>query len=118
MTVYDEMGMEELVGTMCAVRAITSYQGNNVGGWVRTTGKLPLALASGRALIANAVGEAALVLPRDWVYIGERSDAGRLTADRLSRLSGQAVCGEARYLAETYRRSTVALGLVKFCGGL
>jgi glycosyltransferase involved in cell wall biosynthesis len=42
-----------------------STQTNDVVGNVRTTGKLPLYLASGRYILASRVGEAALVLPEE-----------------------------------------------------
>jgi glycosyltransferase involved in cell wall biosynthesis len=42
-----------------------STQTNDLVGWVRTTGKLPLFLACGRFILATRVGEAARVLPEE-----------------------------------------------------
>jgi glycosyltransferase involved in cell wall biosynthesis len=42
-----------------------STQSNDVVGQVRTTGKLPLYMASGRYVLASDVGEASLVLPEE-----------------------------------------------------
>ncbi len=42
-----------------------STQSNDAVGQVRTTGKLPLYLATGRYILASRVGEAALVLPSE-----------------------------------------------------
>jgi glycosyltransferase involved in cell wall biosynthesis len=49
-----------------------STQTNDVVGQVRTTGKLPLYLASGRFVLASKVGEAARVLPPEMLvpYLG------------------------------------------------
>jgi glycosyltransferase involved in cell wall biosynthesis len=42
-----------------------STQTNDLVGWVRTTGKLPLFLACGRFVLASRVGEAARILPEE-----------------------------------------------------
>jgi hypothetical protein len=47
-----------------------STQTNDVVGWVRTTGKLPLYLAAGRYVLASRVGEAARVLPEEMLVDG------------------------------------------------
>jgi hypothetical protein len=54
---FDQVG--EYVSMMDAA---ISTQTNNVVGWVRTTGKLPLYLAYGCPVLASAVGEAANLL--------------------------------------------------------
>jgi glycosyltransferase involved in cell wall biosynthesis len=51
-----------------------STQTNDVVGWVRTTGKLPLYLAAGRFVLASRVGEAARVLPEEMLVAGEGID--------------------------------------------
>ncbi len=68
-----------------AMNAAISTQTNDIVGRVRTTGKLPLYLASGCPVIATDVGEAALLLgPHGWTrsYAGvvDRSYPGRLAA--------------------------------------
>lgn len=68
-----------------AMDAAISTQTNDVVGRVRTTGKLPLYLASGCPVIATDVGEAALLLgPHGWTqpYAGvvDRSYPRRLAA--------------------------------------
>ena len=50
---------------LSAVDVFLSTQTNDVVGRVRTTGKLPLYLASGRYVLASRVGEAARVLPEE-----------------------------------------------------
>ena len=42
-----------------------STQTNNIVGWVRTTGKLPLYLACNKFIIATRVGEASRILPEE-----------------------------------------------------
>lgn len=58
----------ELVGRyVCATDVAISTQTNDLVGWVRTTGKLPLYLACGRPVLASHVGEAARLLgPWGW----------------------------------------------------
>ncbi len=63
-----------------------STQTNDLTGNVRTTGKLPLYLASGRHILASNVGEAALVLEDSMLveYNGTKdSDYPRKLADRI-----------------------------------
>jgi glycosyltransferase involved in cell wall biosynthesis len=66
-----------------------STQTNDAVGQVRTTGKLPLYLASGRFILATDVGEAARVLPREMLvaYNGIKDpDYPERLADRLLAL--------------------------------
>ena len=53
-----------------------STQSNDLVGQVRTTGKLPLYMASGKYILASDVGEASRVLPREMLvpYSGARDD--------------------------------------------
>jgi len=66
-----------------------STQTNDVVGNVRTTGKLPLYLASGKFVLASAVGEAARILPSEMLvdFNGESDpEYPRKLADRIERL--------------------------------
>jgi glycosyltransferase involved in cell wall biosynthesis len=56
---------EQLPGYLNMIDVCLSTQSNDLVGQVRTTGKLPLYLASGRYVLASRVGEAALVLADD-----------------------------------------------------
>jgi glycosyltransferase involved in cell wall biosynthesis len=56
---------ERLPGHLSLMDVCLSTQTNDLAGRVRTTGKLPLYLASGRYVLASKVGEAALVLPEE-----------------------------------------------------
>jgi hypothetical protein len=114
-TVLDAMPLEDLVQTLATARFVTSYQSNDRAGWVRTTGKLPLVLGSGRVLLSTDVGEAALALPRPWRLRSEPRDGfGSAVADRVRQLGDLDAATSARALAETYRRSTVASRLGAF----
>lgn len=64
---------EELAEKLNLLDVCLSTQTNNLVGQVRTTGKLPLYLATGRYVLASDVGEAALVLPPEMrlPYVGE-----------------------------------------------
>jgi len=66
-----------------------STQTNDVVGQVRTTGKLPLYLASGRYILASKVGEAALVLDDEMLvpYNGVKDESYPLKlAERINQL--------------------------------
>ena len=54
---------EVLPNYLSAMDVCVSTQSNDLVGWVRTTGKLPLYLAYGKYVIATNVGEASFVLP-------------------------------------------------------
>ncbi|MFZ4647552.1 MAG: glycosyltransferase [Gemmataceae bacterium] len=60
----------ELPGWLHRMDICLSTQTNDVVGWVRTTGKLPLYLAAGRFVLASRVGEAARVLPEEMLVDG------------------------------------------------
>ena len=64
----------ELPGWLHRMDICLSTQTNDVVGWVRTTGKLPLYLAAGRFVLASRVGEAARVLPEEMLVDGEGID--------------------------------------------
>jgi len=77
---------EELPECLCSFDVCLSTQSNDVVGQVRTTGKLPLYMATGRYVLATRVGEAVLVLPEemlvDYEGVVDPSYPGRL-AERL-----------------------------------
>jgi glycosyltransferase involved in cell wall biosynthesis len=80
-----------------------STQTNDVVGQVRTTGKLPLYLASGRFVLASRVGEAALVLP-DCMLVDYESTKDLQYAQRLAgKIRG--VCREPQMLSGKISRS-------------
>jgi glycosyltransferase involved in cell wall biosynthesis len=56
---------EQLPRYLNLIDVCLSTQTNDLAGRVRTTGKLPLYLATGRYVLASEVGEAALVLERE-----------------------------------------------------
>jgi len=83
---------EDLPLYLSIIDICLSTQTNDVVGKVRTTGKLPLYLASGRYILASKVGEAALVLDDQMLveYDGVK-DAGYpfKLAQRINRLLEQ-----------------------------
>lgn len=80
---------DQLPDYLSALDVCLSTQTNDLPGQVRTTGKLPLYLASGRYILASRVGEAELVLPEEMLvrYDGvvDRTYPMRL-ADRVRAL--------------------------------
>jgi glycosyltransferase involved in cell wall biosynthesis len=80
---------EELPVYLSAMDVCLSTQTNDLAGQVRTTGKLPLYLATGRYILASRVGEAAFVLPDEMLvdYAGtvDPTYPSRL-ADRVRHL--------------------------------
>jgi glycosyltransferase involved in cell wall biosynthesis len=92
----------ELPGWLHRMDICLSTQTNDVVGWVRTTGKLPLYLAAGRFVLASRVGEAARVLPEEMLVDGEGIDGWARAAERAAVLlvgGGQIVSLE---LAQRY----------------
>src|SRR5262249_29126905 len=76
-----------------------STQTDDIVGQVRTTGKLPLYLASGRFVLASQVGEAARVLPPEMLaaYYGTRDSAyPRRLADRVRFILEHPECLQQR----------------------
>jgi glycosyltransferase involved in cell wall biosynthesis len=81
---YDELPRRLNLLDICL-----STQTNNLAGQVRTTGKLPLYLATGRYVLASAVGEALLLLPLEMlvVYEGEKDELyPRRVAEKIRAL--------------------------------
>lgn len=83
---------EALPGLLAACDVCLSTQTNDVVGRVRTTGKLPLYMASGRYVLASRVGEAARVLP-DEMLIDYHGTVDRLYPERLAARLRQ-LCGD------------------------
>ena len=104
-----KVSYESLPMLLAEMDICLSTQTNDVAGWVRTTGKLPLYMASGRYILATRVGEAARVLDEEMLveYRGqadpeyslrlaervrmllrepERLSAGRVNTEKARRL--------------------------------
>ena len=79
----------ELPGWLHRMDICLSTQTNDVVGWVRTTGKLPLYLAAGRFVLASRVGEAARVLPEEMLVDGEDTSTWVCAAKSTARK----ICG-------------------------
>lgn len=107
--------MEDLVSRLATVGFITSVQTNDSAGWVRTTGKLPISLAMGKFVVATAVGQAMVTLPREALV---RCGGDRELSSEMARIIEKGIprgwAETARALAECFRRSTVAAGLAEF----
>jgi glycosyltransferase involved in cell wall biosynthesis len=87
---YDELPRYLNIMDICL-----STQTNDVAGQVRTTGKLPLYLASGRFVLSTDVGEASRVLPPEMLvpYQGTKDpDYPRRLADRIEALLREPDC--------------------------
>ncbi|PZS17415.1 MAG: hypothetical protein DLM54_09755 [Acidimicrobiales bacterium] len=113
------MPLRTLAGRLAPAGFVTSVQSDDLAGWVRTTGKLPIALGMGKALLATRVGEASRILP-DCLLVSPGPDS-----DLIDQLAGAIAAGvpngwddRARALAERYRRSTVAFELGSYLGSL
>lgn len=98
----------ELADHLNAIDVCLSTQSDDVPGRVRTTGKLPLYLATGRYVLASRVGEASLVLPEEMLvpYDGVRDDAypARLAERVRSVLARPEALREARALGPELAR--------------
>lgn len=99
---------EALPDLLAACDVCLSTQTNDLVGRVRTTGKLPLYMASGRYILASRVGEAVRVLPAEMLieYNGtiDPDYPGRL-ADRLSQLcANRNQLSRGRALVDVARR--------------
>lgn len=109
---------------LSAMDVCISTQSNNLVGWVRTTGKLPLYLACGKYVIATDVGEASRVLPGVGCllpYTGIRDDQhpARLAA-HLRKLLAEPerlkIASQARQIAkEEFNYQILAKQIEKIC---
>jgi hypothetical protein len=111
--------LDELISILSTAGFITSLQSNDLAGWVRTTGKLPLSLALGKYVVASAVGEALVTLPTD-ALIQPLPD--KLIVKELGEIIGRGIptgwSTEAKRRAEPFRRSLVAARLTEFLESL
>jgi hypothetical protein len=114
-TIEGPQPLPELARRLRPAGFITSVQSNDLAGWVRTTGKLPIALGLGKALVASRVGEASRVLPDRFLVDPTNDD------ELVARMAAVVELGipadwpsKARSLAEQFRRSAVAAGLRRF----
>lgn len=99
---------DSLPGWLAACDVCLSTQTNDVVGQVRTTGKLPLYMASGRYVLASRVGEAARVLPPEMLleYAGtlDRTYPIRLAAALRSLAAARSRLGAGHALIDVARR--------------
>lgn len=118
-TIEGPRPLSELARRLRPAGFITSVQSDDLAGWVRTTGKLPVTLGLGKALVATRVGEASRVLP-DRFLVDTGADA-ELVA-RMAAVIDSGIPDDwpstARSLAEQFRRSAVAARLGRFLAGL
>lgn len=116
---YGWRPLENLVSALEPSAFITSVQSDNLAGWVRTTGKLPLALGLGKAVVTTRVGEASRILPEGFLVTAP-TDALLVEGMLSAILSGRPTnWGEkAKELAEEFRRSKVAKDLSGFLNKL
>lgn len=118
MSILGPVDVDGLVGLMEPATIVTSMQSDDLAGWVRTTGKLPLALGMGKMVASSAVGEATRVLPAPFLL----PDNDDVAALRIGALARECMGGDAprvaKGLAEPFRRSTVALSLRAFVAEL
>jgi hypothetical protein len=116
--IHEPVDLGGLIALLEPATIVTSIQSDDLAGWVRTTGKLPLALGMGKMVAASAVGEATRVLPVRFLIPLEDVAA----AARIGRLAVECTVGEtaldAKRLAEPFRRSSVAQSLQGFITGL
>jgi len=101
---------DELPGWLRQFDICLSTQTDDVIGWVRTTGKLPLYLAGGRFILASRVGEAARVLPPEMLV----EFHGPVDPDYPARLAERVVELVARGTDFSYRPECVALAREHF----
>lgn len=73
----DHLPFEQLPKCLSLIDVCLSTQTNDIAGNVRTTGKLPLYLATDRFILASNVGEAARVLPKEMLvdYDGVKDES-------------------------------------------
>jgi hypothetical protein len=119
MAVEGPRPLDGLVARLAPAGFVTSFQSDDLAGWVRTTGKLPIALGTGKLLVTTRVGEATRVLPER--FLVEPGDDDTVVTGMGEVVRAGAPPGwpaTARELAERFRRSTVAAGLGAFLRSL
>ena len=109
------MKLEALIGVLGPIGFVTSVQSNDLAGWVRTTGKLPLSLGLRKYVITTAVGDAVATLPRE-ALVRARDDEGIVAeiATVVDRGIPVQWAADAARRAEPFRRSFVAGELARF----
>jgi hypothetical protein len=117
--VMDGMRMEQLIDVLAPVGFVTSIQSDDLAGWVRTTGKLPLSLGLRKYVVATAVGDVVSTLPHD-ALIRASDDVGIAAeiATVLDRGIPVTWGPDAVRRAEPFRRSFVAGELARFLQGV
>ncbi|MGC2660853.1 MAG: glycosyltransferase, partial [Bryobacteraceae bacterium] len=95
---------DQLPGYLGLADICLSTQSSDLAGQVRTTGKLPLYLASGKHVIATRVGEAARVLPSSMLLSYEGTKDETYPTRLARRLRDLAVSGEWRSSGDESRR--------------
>jgi len=110
--------MVELIKVLLPTGFVTSIQSNDLAGWVRTTGKLPLSLGLRKYVVASAVGDAVTVLPHE-ALVRAKGDDDMVSeiATVVGRGGPQQWGIDAVRRAEPFRRSLVAKGLASFLEG-
>jgi len=93
---------------------VTSYQTDDLSGWSRTTGKLPLALGAGCGLVTTRVGEASRALPKSLTFPATRHDYIKGASARVTQGWNADDARAARLSSEHYRRSRLAAELSSF----
>ena len=113
------LDMPGLVAAMGTVSNFLSFQTDDPIGWVRTTAKLPIALALGRRVLATPVGEASVVLPPEW-HIGGYDDGAQLdhAVHLLEAMPTSIDPAVVAARAEPFRRSTSATTVARYLSGL
>lgn len=113
--IHSARPLPELARLLEAAGFVTSVQSDDLAGWARTTGKLPIVLGLGKVLVTTRVGEASRILPDSMlVRPGNDLELVEGLAAGIARGTPQDWGGRARTLAEQFRRSAVAARLAGF----
>ena len=116
--ILPELPQRALLEEVEAAAFVTSYQTDDVVGWSRTTGKLPLVLAAGRGLLTTNVGEAVRCLPARQRYPADREAYLEGSVRRIGEGWSRADIAGAKKTAERFRRSTQARRLALWLEGV
>lgn len=118
-SIFGALRFDDLLKTIAPAGFVTSVQSDDLAGWVRTTGKLPISLAMGKAVVTTRVGEAWRLLPQEFL-VAPGPDQG-IVEDMAAIVRRGIPPGwpeRAQGLAEEFRRSRVAKSLQGFLAGL
>ncbi len=119
-TIEGSLPLADLARRIREAGFVTSVQSDDLAGWVRTTGKLPLCLGLGKALVTTRVGEASRVLP-DELLVATSGDDDTVIGDMAAVIDRGVPAGwssRARRAAERFRRSAVAASLGEFLAAI